>query len=326
MAGAKIGFDIGSNALKIAVVSGSSIVTQEARLPENLVADDGSIKLPHAFSEFLRTTRKELSIPRGTVILSLPPSRSICRFVTMPEMPRDQIAINLPYEFADYVQGAPDDYVCDYAICARMEGDSNDEIPMMAAALSRKVSVEYVQIFADAGLKLKAIIPPEISLINLVRDASKAEKEFFFIDFGQQATRITVVCKDRIYASRQIPIGGKDIDEAIASTVGVESYLANTYKRNNYQDIQADTVVTSLCDRIAVEVLKVINFYQFSNRGSAMDCVYMLGGGSLLPYMEESLGKAIEMGTLHVLDILPSAGGLSDVCGFALGAAMGGAY
>ena len=108
MAKTRLGFDVGSNSMKVAVCKGHSVRVEQVRLPENLVDESGNITLPHAFSQFLKQQKKKLRLPRGKASLVLPPSQVICRLVTMPRMTTDQLMMNLPYEFADFVQGEAD--------------------------------------------------------------------------------------------------------------------------------------------------------------------------------------------------------------------------
>ena len=104
----RLGFDIGSSSLKIAVLRGSETRIEEVRLPENMVDGTGAMILPHAFAQFLKQTKKELSLPRGEAALALPPSQVICRLVTMPRMTTEQLPMKLPYEFNDLIQGGAD--------------------------------------------------------------------------------------------------------------------------------------------------------------------------------------------------------------------------
>ena len=332
MAGTHLGFDIGSNSMKVAVRRGGTVRVEQVRLPENLVDESGNITLPHAFSQFLRQTRKELKLPRGKAALVLPPSQVICRLVTMPKMTTDQLVMNLPYEFTDFVQGAADQYFCDYALCTPTEeelgnGEENGDqgIPMMAAAAAKQTLADYVQMFARAGIRLKTILPQEMALINLVKDAQAGGvEEFCFVDLGQQATRITVVWRDRIQATRQIALGGRNLDMAASDHFGVDAFLANTYKYSNYQGIQSSSALTEVCDRIAVEILKVINFYQFTYRNSTLEGIYLVGGGSAMSYLRHSIESTLGMSLLSPADLLPSAGELAADGIFAAGAAMGG--
>ena len=325
MARTQLGFDIGSNSMKVAVCKGNSVRVEQVRLPENLVDEAGNITLPHAFAQFLKQQRKELSIPRGTASLVLPPNQVICRLVTMPKMTTDQLMMNLPYEFADFVHGSSDQYFCDYALCSpNVEENEEDGIPMMAAAAAKQTLAEYFQMFARAGIKLKTVLPQEMALINLVKGRKNGAEEFCFVDLGQQATRITVVWRDRVQATRQIALGGRNLDMAVVDQMGVDPFLANTYKFGNHQGVQSLPALTDVCDRIAVEILKVINFYQFTYRSSNLEGIYLVGGGAAMPYLRQSIEGTVGMSLLSPEDLLPGTGERAADGIFAAGAAMGG--
>ena len=250
MAKIRLGFDIGSNSLKIAILRGDQFRVEEIRLPENLV-DEGGVILPHAFTEYLRQLKKELSLPKGAAALALPPSQAICRLVTMPRMTTSQLMMNLPYEFSDFIQGEAEQYFCDYAVCAPTEEDDEKAIPMMAAVAAKSRLASYVQMFAQAGIRLGTILPQEMALINIAKSRSVGPEEYFFVDLGHQYTRITAIWRDRVHATRQIPIGGRSIDLALAQETGVDAFLAGSYKLSDYQGAHSDPALVDLCDRIA---------------------------------------------------------------------------
>lgn len=322
----RLGFDIGSSSLKIAVLQGGRPRIEEVRLPENMVDDTGAVLLPHAFAQFLRQTRRKLSLPRGRAALALPPSQVICRQVTMPKMTAEQLLINLPYEFSDFIQGVADQYHCDYAVCTPVEGEGGGEdiIPMMAAVASKQTLADYVRMFAQAGFKLKTLLPQEMALIQLSQARGGGEEEFCFVDLGHQHTRITVVWRDRVQASRQIPLGGRNLDTVVANELGVDPFLANTYRTTNFQDVQAIPAVTELCDRIAVEILKVINFYQFTYRSNTLRGIYLTGGGASMEPLRRGIESAVGLALLDPAELLPEAGKAAAAGVFAAGAAMGG--
>lgn len=321
----KLGFDIGSNSLKIAALRGNEVRVEEVHLPENIVDGAGSIAQPHAFAQFLKQTRKELSLPRGPAALVLPPSQVICRLVTMPRMTTEQLMLNLPYEFSDFIQGVPDQYHCDYAVCAPAEEDKEeDAIPMMAAVAAKQTLADYTRMFALAGVKLRMVLPQEMALIQLCQARGAGASEFCFVDLGHQLTRITVVSRDRIQATRQIALGGRNLDAVVSGELGVDPFLSNTYKVSNFQDVLTLPAIGEICDRIAVEILKVINFYQFSYRSSTLEGIYLVGGGAALPMLRQSIENTVGLPLLDPADLLPEAAEAAAAGVFAAGAAMGG--
>lgn len=320
---ARLGFDIGGSSLKIAVARDREVRLEEVRLPENMT-DEGGVILPHVFAGFLKQLKKELALPRGEAALALPPSQAICRLVTMPRMTTEQLMLNLPYEFSDFIQGEAEQYFCDYAVCAPAGEDEGDGIPMMAAVASKSRLAEYARIFSQAGLRLKTVLPQEMALINLCRARQEGAEEYFFVDLGYRHTRIIVVWGDRIQATRQIPLGGRDIDLAIGDELGVDAFLAGTYKLTNYQGVQSSPAVAELCERIAVEILKVLNFYRFTYRSSSLGGIFLVGGGAALPPLERAIAAAVDLPLLDPASLLPGAfqGAAAGI--FAAGVAMGG--
>ena len=333
MVKAKIGFDIGSNSMNIALLRGGEIRLETVRLPENLVDGNGNITLPHAFTQLLKQLKKELALPRAQAALVLPPSQAICRLVNLPRMTTEQLLLNLPYEFTDFIQGVADQYFCDYAVCTPTEAEAAAEdggVPMMAAVAAKQTLAEYAQMFARAGIGLKTILPQEMALVSLVQANLAQQKaddlpgaEYCFVDLGHYATRITVVWRDRVQATRQIALGGRNLDMLLAEELGLDAFLANTYKLSNYQDILSAAGVAELCDRIAVEILKVINFYQFTFRSSSLPGIYLVGGGAALQPLRQAIEGALGMPLLNPAQLLPAQTEQAAAGVFAAGAAMG---
>lgn len=324
MGKARLGFDIGSGSMKIAVIHGKKARVEEVRLPENMVDGTGTVVLPHAFVRFLRQTRKELRLPRGTAALTLSPSEAVCRLVTMPRMTEAQLRLNLPYEFADVIQDAAEQYYCDYAVCESVGEDEEDVMPMMAAAAPKNTLAAYTRMFSQAGLKLKTVIPQAMALIQLCKTRGAGTEEFCFVDLGHQSTRIAVIWRDRVQATRQIAMGGRNVDMLVSGELGTDLYLANTYKTSNFQNVLELPSVTELCERIAVEILKVINFYQFTYRSSELGGIYLAGGGAALEPLRRNIAGAVDLPLLDPADLLPEAGEKAAAGIFAAGAVMGG--
>lgn len=326
MAKTRLGFDVGSGSIKIAALRGNSLRLETVRLPENL-ADESGVTMPFTFSQFLKQTMKELRLPRGVGTLALPPSQVICRLVTMPRMTTQQLMMNLPYEFTDFIQGVPDQYFCDYALCEHTEGEDEDALPMMAAVASKQQLEGYIRMFARAGVRIKTLLPQEMALIQLVQSCRRqgGGDEYFFVDLGRQHTRITVVWRDRVQATRQIALAGRHLDQVIADELGVDLFLAESYRTTNHQNVQSLPAVEELCGRLAVEILKVVNFYQFTYRASELSGIYLTGGGAMFRPLREAIAASLSLPLLDPAQLLPGLSGEDAAAGIvAAGAAIGG--
>lgn len=314
----KIGFDLGNHSLKIAAVKNGALEFHERLLPEHLMEAD-TITMPHAFSAFLKSARKELRLPKGPAALLLPDSQVICRLVTMPQMSVDQLMLNLPYEFSDFIHGEPHQYHCDYALCESPshpnEADAATapaELTMMAAAVERQQVQHYVRMFAAGGFTLKRMLPQEMALIQLVKDYrlthESAPAEFCFIDLGYLSTRIFIVQGDRIQTTRRIQIGCQNLDDVVADILNIDQFLADSYKRSNHQGILEHPRCMEIYERIAVESLKLINFYHFTYRQNQLGGVYLIGGGAAIGPLRHILEETLGLPILSTGALMPGAG------------------
>lgn len=320
----KIGFDLGNHSLKIAVLKAGGMEFHELPLPEHLMEED-SISMPHAFSAFLKKTKRELRLPGGPAALLLPSSQVICRQVTMPRMSVDQLMLNLPYEFSDFIQGEAHQYHCDYALCREEPGqqgeepdeageeDAGSQLTMMAAVVEKQQVQDYIRMFAAGGFSLKRILPQEMALIQLAesfrRSEPEAPRESCFIDLGYLSTRAFILHGDRVQATRRIAMGCRELDRVIADILNVDPFLAGSYKRGNYQGILEHPRCVEVYEHIAVELLKLVNFYHFTYRQSQLQGVYLTGGGAGIAPLCRILEDTLALPALPVEALLPHAAG-----------------
>lgn len=321
MAKTRLGFDIGNNSVKIAAVTGEKMRVYEIRMPDNMI-QDGEILMPNAFSEFLKKEMKRLKIPRGECALVLPSRQVICRAVTLPRMTKDQLLLNLPYEFSEFIQGDPDRFICDYAMCDPEPGQSGEEeqLTMMAAAAGKERVQQYIRMFSGAGLKLRTLLPGEMALIRLVERYRAAQpdrpEEYCFVNLGHDSIGVTIIQKDRVRATRQIEFGCGQMDLAIADLFNTDPFLAGSYKLTNYQDVCNSPECMEIYQRIAVELLRVLHFYRFNYRDTGLGGIYLVGGGACIQPLRRRLEEMLEEDMME-LPFLPVeeflAGGLDEI-------------
>lgn len=312
MAKKRVGFDIGAGSLKVAVTGGVRTVVHEIRLPEQMF-QDGEIRTPNGFSEFLKRECKKRRIPKGECALVLPARQVLCRTVTLPKMTIDQLMLNLPYEFSDFIADDADKFFCDYAMCeSTPEEEAQGQMTMMAATVAKERITQYVKMFSNAGFKLRTLLPAEMVMIRIAdryrQNTPGSPEEYCFVDLGQEKTTIMIIRKDRVRATRQIQEGCAMIDQAIADAMNVDPFLAGSYKHTNYQNVLESPECTDIYQRIAVEILKVVNFYQYNYRDSQLGGLYLIGGGSQIDAFRQVISSVLELPLLPVEELLGISG------------------
>ena len=111
-----LGIDIGYDSVKLALVSGKQVKkTAIASMPKRLMRD-GRLASPEAMGELLAQTMKKNGIHCSSAAVAFSNEAVFVRNVTMPVMGADQLSLNLPYEFRDYITEELKNYIFDYAM------------------------------------------------------------------------------------------------------------------------------------------------------------------------------------------------------------------
>ena len=297
MASKMIGVEFGSNTLKMAVCSGTQVKQMVvARMPEDLVRE-GRVTSPAAMTEFLKNTLKENGIRGGNCAMVLPSSVVIGHHITMPAMGENELKLNLPFEFRDFVgkDGAKFDY--DYSVL----GIKDNVMELYAAAVRKDVVEQYYSIFKKAGLTLKVAIPAEMAWRNLVENGSNLPKKLCIVDVGHNTTRVNIFVDGNFVMGNDIDMAGALIDQTIADDQKVDIYAARNRKEANMNKILSSEFLNDAYQTLAIEVMKIVNFFNYSDSTEGdLEHVYYCGGSSVIEPLRICLLKATGTTMHHI--------------------------
>jgi len=306
-----IAFDIGESYIKIAQRNGNKITVETVQMPENLIRD-GVIQMPNVLTDFLKGLKQEHHLPAGPCGMVVPDEVTVCRSITMPAMTEAQLEVNLPFEFSDYISSDPQKYVYDYAVLDVKNDEEGKpvELELMGAVMSKEEVTNYVNIFKNAKMKLRTLIPEEISLGNIMRTALEegrieADKEYCIINLGHRSTQVYIYKGDKQDVIRNLHVGNDQIDKAIAEHKNIDEFLARTHKNSNYQQILEENFCQEAFGRVAIEIMKVINFYRFNNRNTELEDIYFCGGGSNMEGLCETIAETVGMNNRKFMELMP---------------------
>lgn len=310
-----VGIDIGTNQLKFAVCNDSEMKQlAEEPVPEQLV-EDGSIVSMDAMSKFLRVTAQKHQIKSKDAALILPSSLVFSRRLTMPLMTKEQLIINLPYEFRDFITTGKDKYIYDYAVVNEMKNEKGEvtHLDIMIAAILKSTIDEYRAMLRRAGFKLRIAAPVIFSYANLIRNYEKAHpadvpREYCIIDIGHTATRIHIFSGSGFEVTRIIDHGCAKLDVAIADELQIDEHTANSYKNTNYHDVLRLESCSVIYHNIAIEIMRAINYYWFEKPNSNLTDAYYCGGGAKIGLLLEVISATIGL-QLHSIELLMPDGG-----------------
>jgi type IV pilus assembly protein PilM len=314
-----LGIDIGTDSLKLALVKDRTVkATAIASVPQNLVRD-GRVVSPETMAELIRDTMRKNRIRANDAALVLPPSTTFVRNVTVPQMTADQLSYNLPFEFRDYITDELKNYVYDYAVLSNEvflkeeeepadptmkieEAETSEVRPKMellAAATSIAALAESRAMLRKAGLKLVKAAPVVASFIGLIRgmdDSMRPQSdEYGFLELGHDTVRLHIFKGEHLEATRELETGLSTVESAIADAYNVDIHIAHTYLTTNFDECRTKGVCQNAFQGIAVELMRALNFYSFSNRNSVLNDIWICGGGAAIAELRNAIGEAVEM-------------------------------
>ena len=289
-----LGIDIGYDQLKLALVSDGRVMkTAVTQMPENLFKE-GRFISAETMSSMIRQSMKESGMKASQAAVVLPNELVYVKNVDVPMMTEEQLAYNLPFEFNDYITGEVDDYLFDYAVIDRDE----ENLHLLAVGVEKKVVEEIQLMVRKAGLKLVKTAPALCTYISLIRSQKESlmqvSDEFCILDLGYHAITMYMYKLDQHIATREFDIGLTSLDDILADKYGVDKHLAHTYLMKNFENCLESEECTTFYDNIAVELMRAINFYEFSNQGSSLGDVWVCGGGAANQVLIRTIDETLE--------------------------------
>ena len=323
-----VGIDMGYDTLKLALCRGSVIrKVASAPMPKNLLRE-GRLISPAAMGEFIKETLRQNGmrhVTNAAVVLSN--ETSYIREVSMPLMSAEQLIINIPYEFNDYISDELKGYVFDYAMLStpedierEREAASEDHAPameLMLSAVQTQVLNDIKFMLHKAGLKLVKAAPSLCAYISLIRRAEAASgnteaKEYCLLDLGFQSIRMYMFRGDRHIVTRVLETGLSILDEAIADSMDVDTHLAHTYLLANYEGCQNQEACVNAYNNLAVELMRALNFYRFSNPDSEVNDVWLCGGGAVIVPLQQVIRETLNMNIHQASTLAPGGDRIPD--------------
>lgn len=328
-----LGIDIGASALKLALCAGGQVRRAvSAEMPDNLMRD-GRLVSPEATAHLIGETLKKEKLSARRCALVLPAAAVFTRVIAVPAMTRENLALNLPYEFRDFISQEKDKYFYDYAVLDREDGEDGlpRQFELMAAATLKETVAGYADMCRRAGLKLVTAVPEEAAYMNLLRaymeraGEQDPEREYGFVDLGHTAVRLHIYKGLKHQATRVVEYGAQLLDAAIAEANNVDEHIARRQKHANLNGELDGELCAKFYASVSMELMRALNFYRFNSPESRLGDLYLCGGGSRIVPLVDQLKAELPYAVHPIGELLsgPQAGAEdAALCQTAAGAAL----
>ena len=294
-----IGFEIGNSQIKIEKTKKGKIINFATEdIPDDMIRA-GEIIQWEAMGDFIKSCTRKHRIAGKKAAIAVPDSVAFIRRTKMPPMNVSQLEYNLPYEFNDFITDDKDKYVYDYSMIGLIEDEEGNvsEMEMLACAAPKEIMARYMVMFKRAGLKLVLAAPECWSVGNIFSHLipNVREGDYAVLDLGSMSTRINIFSHGVYEVTRRIDMGCRTISTIMAEQYGCDIHIAELMMRDNKDNFLESEVCQNIYGRIAIDVMRAINYYTFENRDNNLEKLYYCGGGSVIDPLIREISETIQL-------------------------------
>jgi type IV pilus assembly protein PilM len=252
-----------------------------------------------------------------TAVACLPATAIQFKNLRFPKMPADELTAAVAWEAGDRLKLPPDEVRIQYfdAGEVRQGDETRQEIILMAASIA--AIDDHAASLTVAGLRPACVECVPGALVRAL--ATKATDDDpdpvrVIVDIGYASTKVVIARRGRVVFFKNIEIGGRTLDAAVAQRLGLDPLEAAQLRRKFetatgvatesvkplFGDTQRDTIEravdeamrTTLAD-LGKELSLCLRYYSVTFRGRRPDELLLTGGESTDPRLARLLADAV---------------------------------
>lgn len=228
----------------------------------------------------------------------------VFRYINMPEMSDDKLQQAVRLEADKYIPFDVDDVeIGAQRLEAAGEG-GNGEMKVLLVAAKKATVSDHSRLLTELGLQPVCVGVDGFALGNAwelgdlvnpgVQDPGRTVA---LVDIGATKASINILRDNISHFAREVPIGGQDLTNAIVRRLGVEATQAEDLKRDpGDQGAIVQEAIAQTLEDLGNEVNLSFDFFENQFDGEVQE-VWLTGGTSLLPMLEENFEKIFEKRT-----------------------------
>ncbi|MDQ7008143.1 MAG: type IV pilus assembly protein PilM [Acidobacteriota bacterium] len=309
-----VGLDIGDSSIKVVELKDlgrnkgwevQSIATEP--LPQEAIVD-GTIMDAGLVVETLRRIWTYGKIRNRRVATALSGPSVIIRRINLPTMSEQELAEQIRWEAEQYIPFNMQEVSLDYHVLegSSLAGEGNMDVILVAA---RKDKIDdYTSVIGQAGLEPATVDVGTFAALNCfeVNYRDEMPPSAALIDIGASVTSVSILQDGTSVFWRDISIGGNQYSDTIQRELSLSREQAEAAKRGEAVEgvpgEQVSAILGSVNEELGNEIQRTVDFVKaFAGSEAPVDAIYLTGGGSRLPGLQQALGERFGA-AVHQLD------------------------
>ncbi|HHY14416.1 MAG TPA: pilus assembly protein PilM, partial [Thermoanaerobacterales bacterium] len=235
--------------------------------PANAISN-GRITDNKVLSTTIKNVMQEKNIREKKAIIAISCHRTITRYITMPNMPVNELKEAIKWEAKNHIPVFSDNLLIDGKILKQTE---DNKLNIVLAGLDKNTSYDYLNMLQDAGLDPIAIDIYPAALKRLF-SSSNVEEPYCIVDIGASLIKLIIINKGTIYADNVVHFGNQSLIE--------------------------DKTNLGVID----EIRRFLQYFSTQNRGENVKSLILTGGGALHKNVGNFMTGELNIPSIKILD------------------------
>lgn len=238
------------------------------------------------------------NITTKRVAFSVPAAYTFSRIITLPKEVADKDTPDaVMTEIEQYLPSPLSELYTDYSVIDSL----NNERRVLAVAAPRKIIDSYMKLADILGLEVIAMEPTTGASNRLFSYTDQHKVPSVLIDFGANATDITVF-DNNLVVTGTITGGGEHYTDAIKGALNVTDQEAHTIKtkyglNRSKKQTEIKQALKPYTEELVKEIKRMIRYYEerVNDQKKKIGQVVTLGGGSNIPGLTDHLTELLRL-------------------------------
>jgi type IV pilus assembly protein PilM len=292
----QVGVDIGNFSIKVATIKKQALSRKKTfSFGIEHIPPDATFEQK---AELIKKALKDADITTQRVNISVSGPNVMCRYIHLPVMHRYELAKALELEWDNYISLKMDEVIWDYMLLDTSKDIAgHKQMRVLLVAAKKNFIDERLRLFKASGLEVQFIDVDSLALINAFNSIQTPDKKqpIMLLNIGEYFTNLVVLRKGKCWFSRDLPLGGHDITQALVDKFHLNWLEAESLKCNlDNQKADALTILRTVLDNLMNELNLSLDYLK-RELEEQVEYIYISGGSAHLFQLEEFLSKNLNI-------------------------------
>jgi type IV pilus assembly protein PilM len=311
--------DIGSSSIKVIEVRTGSdrlevlnwgvLPTPSGAIQSNMVNETERV------AEALRGLLTSRGIHARKAITAVPGPAVMIKRVTLPSQSAAEIENTIMLEAGNFIPEELENVNLDYQLIEQRE--ESKQVEVLLAAAKKDIVSSYAETLRIAGLSPLVVDVDYFALDNMyeLNYDPVIDQVVALVNIGARYSSINILKSGRSTFTGDVPVGGRDITEALTRDLGVSAEEAEQLKFGEAGKVDPEQLSMALgpaVDSLIEEIHYALSFFWTAATDERIDVLYVSGGAARTPELAQRLAERTEA-PVEIADPLLRVGMVSGV-------------